>query len=251
MNGYLSNEKRQYSECYEIMPFECGRNRALTTSYALKIIEHAVGRHLDNFNLSYEELLRHDAVFLLSGIQVEFLRPVNVGEEVTVRTWQRKIEKVRYIRDAEILGKNGEALALCVQNWFIASVEQHKIKRPGELPEYNVIPSYDKAALPDVSVVQIHMPAKTEYVMLHEIIYSDLDYNGHMNNTRYAELAVDCAERLLKKGDQVRGIKLLFKSEAMLSDNLKLFAAEEDGRLYVLGEHERGRCFEAELCFFD
>ena len=107
MNGYFSNENRQYSEHYEIMPFECGENRALTLAYALRIIEHAAGRHLDNFNLSYDELVRHDAVFLLSGIQLEFFRPINAGEEVTLRTWQRKIEKVRYIRDAEILGKDG------------------------------------------------------------------------------------------------------------------------------------------------
>ena len=251
MNGYLSNENRQYSEHYEIMPFECGENRALTLAYALRIIEHAAGRHLDNFNLSYDELVRHDAVFLLSGIQLEFLRPINAGEEVTICTWQRKIEKVRYIRDAEILGKNGEKLAACVQNWFIASVGQHRIKRPNELPEYNVILPFDKASLPDVSVIQIHMPEKTEYAALHEVTYSDLDYNGHMNNTRYAELATDCASKLLKKGNRVKGIKLIFKSEAMLSDTLKLYAAEKDGRLYVLGEHERGCCFEAELCFFD
>ena len=67
--------------------------------------------------------------------------------------------------------------------------------------------------------------------------YSFVDLNGHMNNTRYFDLAEDCAGAAAA-GRLLKSIAVEYQNEARLGETLHLAWGGEDG-VYLCGETER------------
>ena len=208
----------------------------------VNINSESVGRGIDY-------MLEHKRTWFAIGWNIEIRRIPKMFEEISVKTWAYEFATSIGYRNVIVTDENGEDIVCADSMWTLMDMEtKHPVRIEEEDAKgYEINPRYPMERCGR----KIRLPKEFEVVDTVVVPKADIDYNGHMNNTRYAELATDCASKLLKKGNRVKGIKLIFKSEAMLSDTLKLYAAEKDGRLYVLGEHERGCCFEAELCFFD
>ena len=68
--------------------------------------------------------------------------------------------------------------------------------------------------------------------------YSFVDLNGHMNNTRYFDLAEDCVGAAAA-GKLLRGVSVEYQNEARLSQTLHLRWSGEDGSVFLCGETDR------------
>jgi acyl-ACP thioesterase len=78
---------------------------------------------------------------------------------------------------------------------------------------------------------RIRFPAEVEEVGCRRVVYSDCDYNGHINNTHYPDLLCD----FLPDGENrpVEDVVINFLGEAPLGDTLTVCRAadpERDGR---------------------
>ena len=68
--------------------------------------------------------------------------------------------------------------------------------------------------------------------------FSYLDLNGHMNNTRYFDLAEDRIPAAAE-GRPLREIQVEYSSEALLGDTLFVTVERDGDRCYVSGETEK------------
>jgi acyl-ACP thioesterase len=83
-----------------------------------------------------------------------------------------------------------------------------------------------------------------EQVGSRRIVYSDLDYNMQMNNTKYANMVCD----FLPNANKVRimGLSLSYYREAAFGDVLSIERATDDnGTWYFRAKKENVVCFEA------
>ena len=71
-----------------------------------------------------------------------------------------------------------------------------------------------------------------------EVPYSFVDLNGHMNNTRYFDLAEDCIPASLG-GGKLRLIQTEYVSEARCGAELTVRWGCRDGAYFLLGEAEK------------
>jgi acyl-ACP thioesterase len=78
------------------------------------------------------------------------------------------------------------------------------------------------------------------------IVYSDLDYNMHMNNTRYADMLCDFMP--LEDVSAIKGMSLSYLHEAAFGDVIKIYAKKSDGRYSFRTVNQNGiTCLEAEV----
>lgn len=234
---------RQASGCFEVMDFDCDCNRALSPWALLRYAQEVADAHLDQMGMPYTKLLEAKTIFLLAGVQVKLLRPPQMHERFRAVTWQRTIVRAQYIRDTEFLSDSGEVLALCTANWFLVDPDTHRIRRPKDLPLYQTIPSYEKA-LSEEERITVHCPEEMQPAGVRRVRYSDMDYNHHLNNTRYAEFLCDFAPGGMQ-GQRLQEFKLVFSGEAVEGDEIEIFTALQGKRVIMRGRHARGRCFEA------
>ena len=63
---------------------------------------------------------------------------------------------------------------------------------------------------------------KEDYIKDYPIRYSDIDSNGHVNNVRYMEMAMDTLPRSILNDYELFNIKVLFKKETTDGDTLHI-----------------------------
>jgi acyl-ACP thioesterase len=77
--------------------------------------------------------------------------------------------------------------------------------------------------------------------------YSDIDLNGHMNNTRYPDFLCGHIEGGMK-GQRVISMGISFVNEAPLGEVLKVYAGQSDGVYYLRTlRHDGSVNVEAEI----
>ena len=75
--------------------------------------------------------------------------------------------------------------------------------------------------------------------------FSYVDLNGHMNNTRYFDLAEDLTPAA-REGRDLREIAVEYAAEARLSDTLRV-TVQEDGESFRVSGNTEKKIFRMEL----
>ena len=82
------------------------------------------------------------------------------------------------------------------------------------------------------------VPMETERERAFTVPYSYVDLNGHMNNTRYFDLAEDCFAAPAA-GKRLRSVQTEYKAEARLGETLTLRWGEHNGQCFLVGTVEK------------
>lgn len=185
--------------------------------------------------------------FLLSRMMVKVFSPLHAYEDIEVRTWCIDNKGYNFIRCFSI-HKGDEMLALAESHWALIDIHEKKMIRTtdfkrdfpfGDLPDETLLPGR----------VRIPNTLPMEDVGARAIVYSDLDFNRHMNNTRYPDMICDFLPSM--DGKWVTSLSLSYLREAAFGDTLAVHRApvEGEGKKYLIRTTRPDGlvCLEAEI----
>ena len=190
----------------------------------------------------YDELIVKNMAWVLSRMRFRFLKAPVWGEEVEIRTWHRGAFGPFFVRDFEVLDKEGRRMIEATSSWVIIDVDSRSMARPEE-----VLPKEDTSC-PDYAIEtpagKVMMPrgVEPELVTTHKVAYSDIDLVGHTNNARYVAWALDCLD-YGEAGIQVDEVEIVFHHEARPGEEIALYRAQKDGWTFVEGRREDVQVF--------
>ena len=117
--------------------------------------------------------------------------------------------------------------------WVLAN---RMTKRPILLENLPELPSEDIETAKSITLSRITFPEHMELHDRRKLYYSDTDINGHINNTRYVDLACDAAE-LDKRphGVFMQEILISYVNECFAGEELEIYRGKQDGQLYFHG----------------
>jgi len=133
--------------------------------------------------------------------------PVYYGDEVMFSTVVRKSSHVIFPREYKI-EKDGRVIGRGYSTWTLIDMNTRSIVRPERIGI--TMPEGEKMAVMPKTLFSRDDLTK---VMSHKVVYSDLDFNHHMNNTRYAALACDALGVDVMKDHFVKEITFNYKKE--------------------------------------
>ena len=200
--------------------------------------------------MSREELLeQYNAFWMLARVWVELKRPLRWKESLTIRTWHREGRGASVYRDFDLY-VDGESIGQAVSTWVLANVENHRLMRMDKIP--GIMGNNHGGGLEkDLTLGKLKLPAGLSEVERRRLHYSELDMNGHINNTRYADFACDALklERLTEEGF-VQSLQIGFLAECRAGEELILSAGTEEERSFVRVAGADGKArFEAAITF--
>jgi acyl-ACP thioesterase len=174
----------------------------LTLDAVFDFFQEAAISHAENLGVGREAMANANQVWIISRISVQVDRRPKYGEALTVRTWPRGGEKLFALRDFDILDEQGKATVRARSCWLIIDVEKRRPLRPqsimDKLPQNEGLNALSSAA----SLEERQTLQKTAE---RQALYTDLDYNGHVNNVGYIRWIEDAADRfLLEQARQMR-----------------------------------------------
>lgn len=239
-----------YTWDIRINSFEAGPDCRLRLSNQLKLQQEVGELHLSEGGLDYNELYRHGMVFVLTRTHSRIHRAPVMGETVHLHTWHRDSKGAQFFRCYQFLDGEGHSLIDSVTAFALVDVQTHKLLRPSVFQEFGLGEQPERrGACPDP--VKWKLPAGLSPAGQRVVRWSDIDCNGHLNNTVYADIACDVLPGGMS-GRYVSEFSIAFVHEAVEGETLSLVngvVGEGDDKVHwVAGDLPDGRrCFEAQL----
>jgi acyl-ACP thioesterase len=220
-----------FSETLQVRFGNIDRSDALTLATTFDFFQEAAISHAEILGVGRDALKKTGQAWILSRLSVFMNRRPRFGETVTVRTWPRSWHKLFAVRDYDI--RDGDDLPVIRGRggWLILDIEKRRPLRPqaiiAHLPAnegINAFPLGEAGGEAPAALESRFADAAATLSRTRRVSYSDIDFNGHMNNTRYIQWIQDLFDpEVLEEASQIR-LDINYLSEALYGEELTLVA---------------------------
>lgn len=228
--------KYEHIRSFQVKYCEADFKDELKTSIALSYMEEAACSSADELGFGYQFVKPRGYAFMVTNVCCEFLRPVKLGETVTVKTWPLPPSYAVFGREYQFLSSEGEILLNASSRWCLIDLSKGKIL-PSKMIEGQDYSTYNTAKT--IEGVQWKIPTfpleEGELRFAFTVANSEYDHNMHVNNTRYADYCFNCfsVEELAKK--RLLKFSVSYIKQCKEGETLRFYRKKEDGAYLVQG----------------
>lgn len=220
---------------------------AVRPSQLLVYMQETAFAHLDSFGKNLDRLRYEQGLaFILTRLSLCFVRPLRPLQTVRAQTWVSEGKGVNFPRYFRIKEQTGEVVAEGASSWVLIDLNT---RLPLRASAFDYGFSYAEP-LELVTPRRFVLPEDMAEVGVRRIAYSDIDYNGHMNNTRYPDMVCD----FLPDGTvpRIRTMHLEFAKEAPYGSTLTVLRGQTDDGYIVQTKNAAGEvCLTAKVELFE
>lgn len=198
-------------------------NCLATPTAIVKYMMEAVDRNMLTCSPTYQDLMARGLSFVVSRSSIEVLRPLKEYEEITVSTWATPSKSVSFPRSYLI--KSGEEIvAKGLSIWALLDINNGKLVRGSEFS----VESYGTGEEIELSIPTRFQLNDDGLTLCGQktILYSDIDRNFHMNNTKYFDMLFDYIPNREKVA--MSSCVMNYVSEAPLGSLLNIYISEPE-----------------------
>ncbi len=178
-----------WRENFEVKSYCIDFGQKLKPSALMEFFQEAATNHAEHLGAGYETLAGKGLFWVLSRVRTEITRMPERGESILVETWPAGVEGLQFRRDFLVYDKNQQVIIRAVTGWLLVNVQNLRPQRLAALG----IPLSLNDGKRSLNVFPERLSVCTEDVCYRKkVLYSEIDQNLHVNNTRYLELAADC-----------------------------------------------------------
>lgn len=233
--------------------FHVDRFNRLKSSMLLYFAQEAAGHHCKALGLDWDTLAQKRLFWALIRTHVAVNRLPVFGERIRLETWPMPTTRSAYPRAMAAYDENGELLFTSTSLWVLMDLDKRTMVLPGKSGvTVNGITRGFETASPG-SLALKELPEETR----RNVTYSELDRNGHMNNTYYMQWADDLLSSDFHKTHPVREITLCYLSEAREGQQILLRHGQTEPNIFRVDAlrtrtdvgNTQERVFSAEITF--
>lgn len=232
----------EYTRSLHVPVYDVGPKNELKFGSALRLVQETSEQHLGIMHVSYEEMRKQAGlVFFIISTRVKIGRMPLHNEQLVIKTHPRGRGGAQFYRDFKFYGSNGELLIDVMQTTVLADAETHKVQRPQALKQFGIYP--DNTIEPEERMERFPVPDGLPLIGERRVFHSDLDANGHMNNSVYGDVISDFLPPAVR--DSARKLQINYVAETPEDDVLKIYAGTSEGKFLMRGENAKGISFTA------
>ena len=217
----------KHTENFTVKWHDTDAHRTVRPSEILVYMQECANLQLEHAGLSLDALRDEKKLaFILSKIKIIFHKKLYAYDKISVRTWTCESRGFTFVRCFDI-HRGDELIAEAISFWALVDLKDRRLVKNEDF-DLGVEP--DPAL--DIAVPRRIKPASAEFSLVgtRDIRYSDIDYNMHMNNTKYPDMLCDFMP--IDKVERISEMTLEFLRESALGATLSFLCAVEDRDLY-------------------
>jgi len=204
-------------------------------STLLSFVQDAAGEHCLLLGADWQTLQEKNLFWAVTRYRVEISRLPRLGETVTLETWPMPTSRVAYPRAAVCYDQEGTILFRVISLWVLMDTLNRSMVLPGKsgVPVDGILRG-GELDLPRA------LPLETgENRLSRQVMFSELDRNCHMNNTRYLDWAMDLLPSSYHREHTLQSFTVSYLSEATENMSVQLdWTLTEEGLFTMNGLRE-------------
>ncbi len=237
-----------FQKDFELTDIYVDRYGRLKPSAILLFAQEIAGMHCTQLAVDSHILEKQRLFWAVSRHKVQIARLPMIGETIHVETWPMPTTRVAYPRSMVAYDENGNECFRSVSLWVLMDLDTRNMILPGKS---GIIVSGTVRG-GELAIPGGLIPKPLGSVRRRTVCFTDLDRNGHMNNTRYLDWIDDLLPSSFHLSHSLKEMTVCYLSEAREDQTLRLqWDFLEADTLQVDGhrEEEENRVFSARLIY--
>ena len=239
-----------YVQEFEINDNAIDRYDRLKPSMLLYYVQEVAGKHFDVISMDYDTLAQRGMLWAIIRQKVQITRLPRRGEKIRVETWPMPTTRVAYPRSVVAYDEAGNEVFRSISIWVLMNIDTRRMVLPGKsgISVPGTLRGLELATPNALASRDLHNHRQRP------VCYTDLDRNGHMNNTKYLDWIDDLLPSPFHQRHELKELTVCYLFETREGQNLDLrWDFLEENMLHVdayrQGEKKTERVFSAELVF--
>ena len=220
--------KEKYEQQYKLKVADYICYDYLAPHGVLDIFQDVAGLHSNTYNMSYEEMLKDNKIWVLCRVKYKVIKPIGLYANINVTTYPKVKGLVDFDRET-IISNNGEDCIIGISKWLVIDATTRKII-PAKRIEFKG-PSPKDSLFNDKfeKIKDFDINGKNHYVT--KVEFCDIDHNGHCNNACYAKMVLNAIN--LSKQEEITDFEINYEHESYLHDTLDMYYYKEGNTYFI------------------
>ncbi len=180
---------KTYTETFRLLSRDCDLTASWRPGAILLAMQEAGGAHSELIGAGRNALALQNLAWVLTRIEVEMDRYPKAGESLALETFPAPVRRWFFPRYFIVRDERENEIGRAASLWVLLDLTTRRMVQPGSvaalMPDNSDLPA--PLGLPG-SVNEVSGTLEEGRFLPR---YTDLDYNGHVNNTRYVDWACD------------------------------------------------------------
>ncbi len=221
---------------YTIETLHLDRFGRVKPSVMLYFVQEAATGHCDLLELDWDTLAGKRLFWAVIRHRLLVSKIPAMGDVLTVETWPMPTTRSAFPRATVAYDQKGNEVFRCVSLWVLMDMDTRAMVLPGK----SGIAVQGHLRGNEPAVPSSILPKAAGSSCIRTVSYSDLDRNGHVNNTRYLDWVDDLLSSQFHQAHTVKELAVCYLSEANEAQQIRMDWQLFDGPvLQVDGRRQR------------
>jgi acyl-ACP thioesterase len=242
-----------FRKTFTLSSIHMDRFRRAKPSVLLYLAQEAACGHCDQLALDWDTLAQKDLFWAIIRHRVQITRLPTEGETITVETWPLPTTRSAFPRATVGYDEEGKELFRTMALWVLMNTKTRTMVLPGK----SGIGLEGLLRGTELATPSSILPKNWENHFFRQVRYSELDRNGHMNNTRYLDWVADLLPSVFHKDHTPKELLICYASEALETQEIHLdWELNQEGILQIDAHREstdvsdkKHRVFSAQVLY--
>lgn len=210
----------------------------------LDIFQDIAGDHAEQIGVGFQTMLAQNYLWVIVKSRYRIVKMPQLHQHVRVITWPLAPSRISFQREYRMEALDGTPLILGSSDWVIIDSQTRRF-----VNIQNIYPTGEPFRTDTV------FPEKTKRLPIlnaeesgYTLVptYTDLDQNGHVNNTKYANYILNAIQP--DESTVIHSFQMDYHKEIRAGEPLTIYFTREDDKILAVGRNEANDAmFAAEL----
>ena len=233
---------RLFKKKYHVEYGDADYFRKLKLSNLFNYLQEISSLHSENMGMGIKTLAeRYNIAWVLVRMRVDIIKCPAWNEDIIIETWPIEPKKLEFERDYIVRDMNGNELARAVSSWVVMDRDKRELCKTDVIKTEEQLYFIKDRAI-DCKLGKLKQFGNSQYSYEKRIGYSDIDINGHVNNSKYIDFIMDCFSVEEHAKYILNSIQISYIKEALPGDTIACYkdiSAIDSRTVYIEGVHEK------------
>ena len=202
--------------------------------------------HAEILHIGKEDTLDKNLYWVITRMEVDIIRMPKYLSTVTLKTYPGDDMRFIFPRYFQLEDENGEVIIRASSTWMVLNRESHRVC----LNPFNGYKAPTEHLEGELELPKKCIANESTLVEERKVRYSDIDLNGHLNNTKYIDYIIDTHNSAFYKKNCISHFLINYDKE-LLDDSVLLLSSSSSNPEYIKGEVNNELAFEVNITYRD